>query len=76
GKSLIPAITAIIGICGVRVGMIFFMPQTAYPYEYLMSAYPISWIITFSVLAIACLRVFSQIRQKEKMQMQSIPALA
>ncbi|MCF0261041.1 MAG: polysaccharide biosynthesis C-terminal domain-containing protein, partial [Erysipelotrichaceae bacterium] len=75
-KPLIPAFTAMAGICGLRIALVVFMPQTAFPYEYLMSTFPITWVITFAVLAAACSRVFAQIREKEKLQTEFVPAFA
>jgi Na+-driven multidrug efflux pump len=53
GNSLIPAIVALLGICGARiiyVYTIFMMDPTM---ETLMKVFPLSWFITDVVLAVA-----------------------
>lgn len=55
GKSTMPMIVSIIGVCGVRIAWIYFIfyPMTDFTntqdLSYLYVSYPISWIITFAV---------------------------
>lgn len=53
GISLAPAIIALIGICGVRIGWLFTAFVDAPTYETLMIAYPISWLVTTLLMCAA-----------------------
>ena len=53
GRSLVPALITIAGVCGFRllwVGTVFVKNHT---YKTLMMVYPVSWIITVAVIVIA-----------------------
>lgn len=71
GKSLTPTLIAILGICGLRILMIVCMPQTGHPYEYLMWAYPISWMVTSAALATAYWIETRHLKRSEKRYAQT-----
>ncbi|MCF0260160.1 MAG: MATE family efflux transporter [Erysipelotrichaceae bacterium] len=76
GRTIVPTVTVLVGICGIRIAMICLMPQTASPYEYLMSAFPVTWIATAAVLGAASLKVLTEVRREEQHQMEYVPAMA
>ena len=55
GKSLTPALIALVCICGVRIVYIFTYFASHRSFTTLMLAYPISWIITVIVISAAYL---------------------
>ncbi|MCR5395897.1 MAG: MATE family efflux transporter [Lachnospiraceae bacterium] len=46
GKSMIPALIAVVGICGTRLVWIYTAFRAMPTYRMLINVYPISWIIT------------------------------
>ena len=46
GFSLVPAIVAIFGICGVRVGWVYTGFAADPTFRTLLIAYPVSWAVT------------------------------
>lgn len=53
GCSFVPALTCMIGICGVRIGWVYTIFKTHKTFSALMAAYPLSWAITAFVMIIA-----------------------
>ena len=50
GKSLAPALTCMAGVCGIRILWVFFVFPKYNSFASLMVVYPLSWIVTISVL--------------------------
>ncbi len=50
GKSLAPALTCMAGVCGFRILWVFFVFPRYKSFTSLMVVYPISWVITISVI--------------------------
>ncbi len=61
GRSLAPAITALVGICGFRILWVATFYQQAPSYERLMACYPLSWLVTMIPLAVVCIRRFRRL---------------
>ncbi len=57
GYSFVPALIAIIGICGVRLVWIFTAFQASHTFGTLVAVYPVSWVITAAVIATAYILV-------------------
>ena len=57
GISLMPALLTLIGICGVRITWLFTAFVSVPTYETLMTAYPVSWLVT-TVLMIFAYRFY------------------
>ncbi len=55
GFSLVPAVIAIFGICGVRVGWVYTAFAAEPTFRTLLAAYPISWAVTAAAQFIAYL---------------------
>ena len=51
--SLIPALITLAGVCGVRITWVFSVFRMHPTFQTLLSAYPISWILTATSLVIA-----------------------
>ena len=62
--SLVPAAITLVGICGVRVGWVYTMFRSKPAYDVLMRAYPLSWAVTASALAVAYLVVMRLMKKK------------
>ena len=52
GRSLGPALIAVLGVCGTRIIWVFTVFRSTNSYTYLMAAYPISWAITAAAIVI------------------------
>ena len=50
GKSLAPALTCVAGVCGFRILWVFFVFPKYKSFASLMVVYPISWVLTISVI--------------------------
>lgn len=50
GKSLPPALTCMAGVCGIRILWVIFVFPRYKSFSSLMVVYPISWILTISVI--------------------------
>lgn len=50
GKSLAPALTCMVGVCGIRILWVIFVFPRYKSFTSLMVVYPISWILTISVI--------------------------
>ncbi len=51
GKSLAPALTCMAGVCGIRIAWVIFVFPGYKTFASLMVIYPISWVVTISVIA-------------------------
>lgn len=51
GKSLAPALTCVAGVCGIRIAWVIFAFPRYQTFTSLMVIYPISWVLTISVIA-------------------------
>ena len=50
GQSLAPALTCVVGVCGIRILWVIFVFPQYRSFASLMVVYPLSWIITIMVL--------------------------
>ena len=50
GKSLSPALTCMAGVCGIRIAWVIFVFPKYKSFTSLMVVYPISWVLTISVI--------------------------
>ncbi|MFI3325698.1 MAG: MATE family efflux transporter [Clostridia bacterium] len=67
GKSLIPMITSIVGVCGLRIFWIYVIFPINPVIESVYWSYPISWFITAATLLIGC-AIVSRKFPKEDLQ--------
>ena len=51
GQSLAPALTCVVGVCGIRILWVIFVFPQYRSFASLMVVYPLSWITTIMVLA-------------------------
>ncbi len=51
GQSLAPALTCVVGVCGIRILWVIFVFPQYHSFASLMVVYPVSWITTIMVLA-------------------------
>jgi putative MATE family efflux protein len=51
GQSLAPALTCVVGVCGIRILWVIFVFPMYQNFTSLMVVYPISWVATIMVLA-------------------------
>ena len=51
GQSLAPALTCVVGVCGIRILWVIFVFPQYRSFASLMVVYPVSWIVTIMVLA-------------------------
>jgi putative MATE family efflux protein len=51
GQSLAPALTCVVGVCGIRILWVIFVFPQYRSFASLMVVYPVSWITTIMVLA-------------------------
>lgn len=70
GSSTTPMIVSILGICGMRIGWVFwiFNPNTDFinvnDLHLLYISYPISWIITFIIHLICYVFIFRKVKKR------------
>ncbi len=53
GRSLVPALISIVGVCGVRLIWVYLVFPQSPTFETLLMVYPVSWIITSAAIAAA-----------------------
>lgn len=63
GKSLVPALIALFGICGIRIGWVYTIFRQSHTFSTLMADYPVSWIITAIAIIIAYFIIIKKIKQ-------------
>lgn len=61
GNSFIPAIVALVGICGTRITYVYTYFPLHPTFETLMQVFPISWAVTSAVLIVAYLKFMKHI---------------
>lgn len=66
GRSLEPAILSLIGICALRIVLVHTMFRSYPTFEVLMSVYPISWIVTSTLLFIAYFRLVRRLAREQE----------
>lgn len=64
GSSLIPAIVAFVGICGVRIVWVYTVFAHSHTWMTLMLAYPVSWGVTMLIMILAYFRERRQIQKR------------
>ncbi len=57
GYSLVPALTSLIGICGIRILWVYFVFPMRHTFPTLLICYPLSWCVTMFVMLAAYLAV-------------------
>ena len=53
GRSMVPALLCMAGICGVRISWVYTAFRMKSTFPVLLTAYPLSWVVTAIALAIA-----------------------
>lgn len=66
GVSIMPMITCIIGVCGLRMAWIWTVFSQIHTLEVLYYSYPITWVVTTIVLGITFIFIYRKRVQKEK----------
>ena len=66
GKSVIPMIVTMVGVCGLRVLWVFTVFQKYRSLFMLYFSYPVSWLITGIVLVIMYAVTFNKILKRSK----------
>lgn len=66
GKSLEPAIVSLLGICVLRIVLVYTVFKDNPTFEVLMAVYPISWIATSAMLFIGYFRLVRKLTKGEK----------
>lgn len=56
GRSLVPALISIVGVCGVRLIWVYLVFPQSPTFETLLLVYPVSWIITAAAIAAAYIK--------------------
>ncbi|MBQ8575138.1 MAG: MATE family efflux transporter [Clostridia bacterium] len=64
GKSVIPMIVTMVGVCGLRVVWIFTVFQMYRSMEVLYLSYPVSWAVTGAVLLVMYMITFRKILKR------------
>lgn len=64
GKSIVPMVVSILGVCGVRIVWIFTIFQRVHTLKVLFLSYPISWIFTALVHFVCFLVLYRKMRKK------------
>ncbi len=65
GISVQPAITALVGICGVRIVWVYTVFSAHPSFAVLMQVYPVSWTVTVAALLAAYHVLFRRVWEKE-----------
>ena len=74
GKTLGPAIVSFLGACGLRIVWLCTVFQTWRSLPTLYIVYPVSWVVTTSVLFILLVVAYKQFKRKvERMQLEPPP---
>ncbi len=63
-KSLVPALITVIAICGVRLLWIFVIYPMNKTYEFLIVAYPASWVVCTTCMVTAYIIVMRRLKRK------------
>jgi putative MATE family efflux protein len=64
GRSLIPALASLVGICGVRIVWVYTVFADHRTFYALLMSYPISWVVTTAALAVAYLLMLRSLRRE------------
>ena len=64
GKSLTPAILSLIGICGLRIVWVYTIFESDPTFTVLMAVYPVSWVVTSTMIFIAYFVMIKRITAK------------
>ena len=76
GKSFVPTLVSLAGVCGIRIGWVYLFLPRSNTLQYMFLAYPISWIITFFAQLINYLTVtFIDGAKRKKIQREQQNAL-
>lgn len=66
GRSVSPAVLSLVGICGVRILWVYTVFAKNPTFDVLMAAYPISWIVTSTLIFIAYFIIIKRLTSAEK----------
>ncbi len=72
GKSLLPALICIIGTCAVRLGWVYLIFPLDRTFDFLLSVYPVSWIITATMMVTAYQIMKKRLLKKENITISDI----
>ena len=64
GYSIVPMVTSVVGICGVRLLWIYTVFESNHTLQILYLSYPLSWAITSTVHLISYLPVYRKVKNK------------
>lgn len=68
GKSVIPMVVTLAGVCGFRIVWIYTVFQTHHSYLNLLLSYPASWLITLVVITVCYYITYIKLSKKFKSQ--------
>ena len=66
GYSLVPALTSLIGICGVRIAYVYTIFPAHHTFRALLICYPMSWAVTMTVMLISYLLVVRKVLDRKE----------
>lgn len=66
GYSLVPAVMAVLGVCGVRLLWVFTVFKKYNTFKTLLCVYPLSWAATAAAIAIAYFIVWHHVTKPQK----------
>lgn len=66
GKSFVPMIISVVGVCGLRVGWVFTVFKSFHTPEILFISYPVTWIVTFLAQLAAFIIVYKKILREQE----------
>ena len=64
GYSLTPALICMAGVCGVRIIWVYLLFPQHPTFEFLISTFPVSWIVTASVIMAAYVIILRRIKKR------------
>jgi Na+-driven multidrug efflux pump len=64
GKSIVPTIVTILGVCVFRLVWIYTVFETNHTLEVLYSSYPISWLVTGGIHIISFILIYKHYKKK------------
>lgn len=76
GCSLIPALIAIFGVCGVRILWVYTVYKIEQSFQMLLIVYPISWLVTAAAIIISYFITKKRLKLKVYNQQQKISTLS
>lgn len=65
GRSFMPMIVSVVGVCGLRISWVFLIFAQNRSLTTLYTSYPVSWIVTFTIHFLSFLLIKKRIVKKE-----------